>query len=116
MRRLARLLMMSLLVLGAFVILGLSTNLGQSSLLRLVAAMSSSKDARAIIGKLEGSLFGNGSITSISRSDKQGVWLTAKGISFSWAPWRLMWGRLSIDFVRVEGVSVLRKPFSEVSR
>lgn len=116
MRRLARLLMMSLLVLGAFVILGLSTNLGQSSLLRLVAAMSSSKDARAIIGKLEGSLFGNGSITSISLSDKQGVWLTAKGISFTWAPWRLMWGRLSIDFVRVEGVSVLRKPFSEVSR
>ena len=91
----------------------LSTHIGQSSLLRLVAAISSSADNTIEIGELKGSLFGEASISEVRLSDRHGSWLVARGISFAWSPSQLFAGRLSVAHLRIDSVSVERKPESE---
>ncbi len=116
MRRLAKALAITVIGLLTVATITLSTRAGQSGLLRFVAAVSSDQTSTIAIGEFQGSLFGEGTIANVRISDKNGLWLTANGISFSWAPSELLAGRLSVAYLRIDGVSVLRKPESDAKR
>ena len=110
MRKVAKVLLLGLMVLCAGLTVGLATHTGQSSLLRLASALTSNTEGSVSIGDLDGSLFGDGSIDEISLSDKDGRWLTARGLSYSWSPWELLSGRLDVGYLRVKRIDVLRLP------
>ena len=110
MRRLAKILLAILVTLMTVATVTLSTNVGQSGLLRLAASLSSDDTNAISIGELQGSLFGNGSIADVSISDKSGPWLKVSGISFSWKPSELIVGRLAVAYLRVDDVAMLRRP------
>lgn len=110
MRRAAKILLLSAALFIAVVGAVLSTHFGQSALLRFASAMASSEQSRIRIGPMQGSLFGDGSIGDISISDRQGVWLKARNIAFSWRPSALLTGHLSAPHLRVENIAILRQP------
>lgn len=83
---------------------------GQRSALRLVSWAASSSESGIRFGALEGSLLSNGRIGSITLSDGNGTWLEIQELSFSWSPLALFTGRLHIETLAANTVSVLRPP------
>lgn len=106
-RKIAVLLPLALLLgLTALV----STHVGQTLLLRLASSLASSDAIALQIGALDGSLFGDGTISDIALSDKDGVWLKAHDVAYSWSPRQLASGHLDVASLRIGKVSILRKP------
>jgi autotransporter translocation and assembly factor TamB len=78
-----------------------------------VSAILSSADNTIEIGELKGNLFGEASISEVRLSDRHGSWLVVRGIFFAWSPSQLFAARLSVAHLRIDSVSVLRKPEGE---
>lgn len=110
MRRIAKILLVSVAFIIAVAGAVLTTHYGQFSLLRFAVAMAGGEQARIHIAALQGSLFSNGLISEITVADQQGVWLKARNIAFSWQPSALLFGRLVVSYLRVENVAILRQP------
>lgn len=110
MRKVAKFLIFGVALVCAAVAVALATHTGQSAVLRLASALSSNNEGGVAIGALEGSLFGDGALDEISLHDKDGPWLTARRISFSWSPSQLLSGRLDVAYLRAEQIDVLRLP------
>lgn len=115
MRKIFRIALMVLLALPIVVTSILSTHGGQIGLLRLMSALASSEESAVQIGALDGSMFGDGAIADVTFSDRDGVWLKAGSISFSWSPRQLLFGRLTVAHLRVGNISLLRKPVTGAS-
>ena len=90
--------------------LWLATGPGQRSALKIAAWAASSADSAIQFGTLDGSLFSDGRIASITLSDRDGAWLEVRGLSFSWRPLALLVGRLHIESLTVDAVDVARAP------
>jgi len=95
----------------AVVLVGvLATSPGQRMALGLVSYAASDADAQLELGKLDGSLFGAGSIDSIVLRDRGGVWLRVRDVRFTWHPGQLLLGRVVIDELVVASVHMFRQP------
>lgn len=90
--------------------LSLATGPGQRAALGIAGWAASSADGGIRFGTLEGSLFSNGQIDSITLLDRDGAWLEVRGLSFSWRPFALLAGRLHIESLSAEAVDVARAP------
>jgi translocation and assembly module TamB len=101
---------LALLVVVALLVAGLATTPGQRAALGVGSWMASSGNAQVEIGRLEGSLFGEGRIERISLSDKHGVWLDVRNVRYGWSPLALLRGRLVVDDFHVTSIEIARKP------
>lgn len=110
MRKVVKVLALAMATFVVIAFVALSTQTGQSGLLRIAEKLARSPDQTIGIGALEGSLFGDGAIADVSVSDARGPWLKIHNISFSWRPSRLLMGRFDAAFLRAEAVTVLRRP------
>jgi translocation and assembly module TamB len=108
MRRLGKWLLALLAATLIGLSITLSTHVGQSGVLRLASLASD----QVQIDELTGSLFGDGAIAAVRLSDRDGAWLDVRGISFAWTPSQLLAGRLDVAHIRVESVTILRRPAS----
>ena len=91
------------------------TGPGQRAILRIAEWGASSDEFSLDIGGLEGSLFSQGQIASLSLSDRKGRWLEIENVRFSWSPWALLGGALEVDRLNVAKVTVSRTPQEEGS-
>lgn len=108
MRRAAKWFLGAIMVMIAGLAAVLSTTSGQSFITRHAAGLAT--DGGVTIGKLDGSLFGTGALKEINISDAGGRWLNIHGISYEWAPSQLLFGRLAVSKLHIEGVTVFRAP------
>jgi translocation and assembly module TamB len=83
---------------------------GQRMVLRLAEWAASSDDLTLKIGELQGSLFSQGTISSLSVSDRDGRWAESGAIYFAWNPWALFSGTIEIDRLDVAKATISRTP------
>ncbi len=88
----------------------LLTGPGQRMALSLIASVTSDTESGLEFGRLRGSLLSAGNIDRITLRDREGAWLVARDIRFSWRPLSLTFGRLEVDELAVGRVEVMRKP------
>ena len=101
-----------LLALPALAYLVLESDFGKAKLVAFLERELQDPEGLAVaIGPLEGSLFSRFSISSLTLSDPEGVWLSAAELEVSWSPWALVSEqRLLIHDLRVASLEVERAP------
>jgi translocation and assembly module TamB len=113
-RRLLRplvLLLILVLVLaaGATAVLT-STGPGRDRLAGFVSTLASSPDRTVQITHISGLLSGGLRIDDVVVKDRDGAWLTLRGVEVDWSPLALLGGSFSAERIRVSRVDLARLP------
>ncbi|MEO1105842.1 MAG: translocation/assembly module TamB, partial [Pseudomonadota bacterium] len=82
----------------------------QSRFVRFVERQISTEDRQIRLGQIEGALSSDVRISSITIADRRGVWLTIEGAELVWSRLALLRGRLSIDSLKADSITVTRRP------
>ena len=103
------LLLILLLIGGAF--LFLQTDSGRGLLTSQIEGAASDPAGLTVeLGTLEGNIFGDFTLSDVRLSDPKGEWLTIGQIAASWSPFDLLAGRLTLNAITAETLSVARNP------
>src|SRR4029450_10335472 len=100
----------SLIGLLAIVFAALQTAPGQRAVAGLVSRMASGPDGGPRPTGLSGFFPTDLHVARISYSDRDGPWLTAENVRLRWSFTSLLGGRLLVETVSADRVSVLRPP------
>ncbi len=82
----------------------------RSRFVRFVERQISTPDRQIRLGRINGALSSNVSISSITIADRQGIWLTIENAQLVWSRFALLRGRLEIDSLNADGITVSRTP------
>ncbi|HEX9328562.1 MAG TPA: hypothetical protein VF915_18695, partial [Reyranella sp.] len=99
-----------LIGLLAIVFAALQTSPGQRAMARLVSRMASGPDGGLELSGLSGFFPTNLHVARISYRDRDGSWLTAENVHLRWSFTLLLRGRVLVETVSAERVTVLRPP------
>ncbi|UOM36155.1 translocation/assembly module TamB domain-containing protein [Acuticoccus sp. I52.16.1] len=77
---------------------------------RFVERQISTPDRRIKLGPLRGALSSDVRLGYITIADRQGVWLRLDNVHLVWSRLALLRGRLSVDLLEAEKITVSRKP------
>lgn len=106
---------LAIVVVVAMCVGVLATTPGQGLALRIAAYAASDADRAISLGALDGSVFSSGRLGRLTVRDREGAWLEAREISFSWSPLALVLGRLEIAHLEVGTIEVQRLPVAASS-
>jgi len=100
------------LALPLFVYLVLESESGKTMLTRFIEDSVRDDNGLSLsLGRLEGSLFDSFTLTSLTLSDPQGVWLEAQDLRLDWSPDALISARrLRIEALSIARLDVARAP------
>ncbi|WMS44728.1 translocation/assembly module TamB domain-containing protein [Acuticoccus sp. MNP-M23] len=82
----------------------------RSRFVRFVERQISTPDRQIRLGQINGALSSNVKISSITIADRDGVWLTIDGAELVWSRLALLRGRLAIDSLKADAITVTRTP------
>ncbi|MCF8467128.1 MAG: translocation/assembly module TamB domain-containing protein [Sneathiella sp.] len=102
-----------LLVLGALAggYAFVQTDTGRGMAVRQIEAAASEPGVFELeLGPLQGNLFSGFSLAGVHLRDAAGEWLSAENIAVSWSPFDLLSGRLTINEITAQSLSVDRQP------
>ncbi|WP_226573020.1 translocation/assembly module TamB domain-containing protein [Acuticoccus sediminis] len=77
---------------------------------RFIERQISTPDRRINLGPIQGALSSDVRIGYITIADRQGVWLRIDGAHLIWSRLALLRGRLSIDLLEAESITISRTP------
>ena len=93
----------ALLVIIAAIALLLDTAIGHRFVIDRIAAAQPQNGLRIEIGRIDGSIYRQGSVRNVRLSDPQGRFAVINTARFDWAPCEFLWAnRLRIDMLTVE--------------
>ncbi|WP_246730323.1 translocation/assembly module TamB domain-containing protein [Nitratireductor mangrovi] len=115
-RRLTRILLVSILLVLAFVAgmvaIFTQTDAGKAKLAAFASALASSADSKVRISGLSGILSGKLRIASVVVEDREGPWLSAAGVELDWAPLALAGFDFHAERLAAQRIEVSRAPFA----
>lgn len=82
----------------------------RSRFVRFVERQISTPDRQIRLGRIDGALSSDVRISSITIADREGVWLTIEGVRLVWSRRALLRGRLDVDLLEAESITISRKP------
>jgi translocation and assembly module TamB len=77
---------------------------------RFVERQISTPDRQIRLGRIEGALSSDVRISAITIADRRGVWLTIENVHLVWSRFALLRGRLDIDLLEADSITVSRLP------
>lgn len=86
------------------------TSPGRALLASTISSLASSDTSRLSIGRIEGTVPTDMTITDVALGDATGIWLTIDRARLSWSPLALLSGVARIDLVDVNRISISRLP------
>ena len=103
-------------VVGAVALLAVAavlltrTDAGRAQLVRLVETLASSPDMRLAIGRLDGAVPFDMTVSDVTVADREGVWLTVDRAHLAWRPLSLLSGVVEVTAVEAGRLAVTRPP------
>ncbi|MEZ5756608.1 MAG: translocation/assembly module TamB domain-containing protein [Emcibacteraceae bacterium] len=91
----------------------LDTQTGRDQIKRYINNALQSEDSAIIISKLEGALYSEIRIPTISFRDPDGIWLEIKNTKIYWSLGDIFNGRLSVARLSADQVNFMRKPVGD---
>lgn len=106
---LAPLLLIVLALAG--VVLFLQTDSGRGFLTAQIEAAASDPAGLTVeMGRLEGNILGDFTLAEVRLRDPEGEWLSIERIAASWSPLDLIFGRLTLNAITADQVTLARTP------
>lgn len=100
----------AVILLAVAAVLMLRTDVGRGQLVRLVETLASGPDMRLSIGRLDGALPFDMTVSDVSVADREGVWLTLDRAHLAWRPLSLLSGVVEVNVLEAGRVAVARPP------
>lgn len=82
----------------------------RSRFVRFVERQISTPDRQIRLGRIEGALSSDVRLSGITIADQRGVWLTIENVHLVWSRLALLRGRLDIDLLEADSITVARTP------
>src|SRR5690606_4524286 len=106
---LAPLLLIVLVLAGA--VLFLQTDSGRGFLTAKIEEAASDPSGLTVeMGGLEGNILGDFTLSHVRLGDPEGEWLSIERIAASWSPLDLIFGRLTLNAITADQVTLARTP------
>src|SRR5690606_23241679 len=86
------------------------TDAGRAQLVRLVETLASSPLMRLAIGRLDGAVPFDMTVSDVTVADREGVWLTVDRAHLAWRPLSLLSGVVEVTAVEAGRLAVTRPP------
>ncbi len=103
-------LLAALAILLAAALVLIDTAPGHRFLVDRIAALETATGLRIRIGRIDGSIFGEAHLKTVTVADGQGVFLTSPEIVLDWAPGAWLYNSLHIDRLTADKVRLERLP------